>query len=166
MKQLSIFAAQDLEEPKREKVVWQLYVDGAARGNPGPAGAGIYIKKEEKAFIKQGFYLGKKTNNQAEYLALILGLCQLLSEAHPQDEIQIFSDSELLIRQIMGIYKVKDATLQRLYKRLMAMLESRLYVVKHVMREKNSIADALANEGVDKKIHVPLALQHYCNLAA
>jgi len=73
MKQLSLFEpAQDSKPHSRQ--TWQLYVDGAARGNPGPAGAGIFIKKGEEVVVKQGFFVGKKTNNQAEYFALILGL--------------------------------------------------------------------------------------------
>lgn len=165
MKQLSLFEPAQDPQPHHAHQTWQLYVDGAARGNPGPAGAGIFIKKGGEAVVKQGFFLGKKTNNQAEYLALILGLCQVFAKAHQNDTIHIFSDSELLVRQITGLYKVKDATLQRLYKRALGMLESRSYAVKHVMREKNATADAMANEGIDKKIHVPSSLQHYCDIA-
>lgn len=165
MKQLSLFEPAQDPQPHHVHQTWQLYVDGAARGNPGPAGAGIFIKKGGEAFAKQGFFLGKKTNNQAEYLALILGLCQVFAKAHQDDKIHIFSDSELLVRQITGLYKVKDATLQRLYKRVLGMLESRSYTVKHVMREKNSTADAMANEGIDKKIPVPSSLQHHCTIA-
>lgn len=165
MKQLSIFeSTPEKKVTDPQAIRWQLYVDGAARGNPGPAGAGIFIKKAGEAFVKQGFYLGKKTNNQAEYLALILGLCQIGAQAHPNDTLQIFSDSELLVRQLLGIYKVKDAQLQLLYQRVLAMLAQRKYSVQHVTRDKNTVADALANEGIDKKIPVPTALQHFCHL--
>src|ERR1700736_5606512 len=95
MKQMSLFSFPEKSNPEKphnnpphlsaDVVKWQLFVDGAARNNPGPAGAGIYILKNGTPFIKQGFYLGSKTNNQAEYLALVLGLCQLRSVMKPAD---------------------------------------------------------------------------------
>ena len=92
-----------------------IHIDGAARGNPGPAGAGIYITHQNKPIIKKGFYLGQKTNNQAEYLALVLALLLIESwcvqEEISQPYLSFFSDSELLVRQMTGIYKIKNSTL-------------------------------------------------------
>src|SRR5436190_19558893 len=98
-----------------EKNIWSLFIDGAARNNPGPAAAGIYLLKNDILFLKDGYYLGIKTNNQAEYLALVFGL--LIVEEHRQvdDQLRIVSDSQLLVRQLMGVYRVKHPHLQPLY---------------------------------------------------
>lgn len=135
---------------------WALFVDGASKGNPGPAGAGVYILKNGKPFLKKGFYLQEKTNNEAEYLALLLGIFFLKSHVLPGQKVRIVSDSELLIKQMKGLYKVKKPELQALH--LVAKTELAALEVdfQHVLREKNTHADALANEGVDKKTALPL----------
>ena len=163
MKQMSLFEQQ--EPPKVVATIseWHLFVDGAARNNPGPAGAGIYIIKNGEPAVKQGFFLGKKTNNQAEYLALVLGICLALELMGKLDTLKIFSDSELLVRQIKGIYAVKNAELRILHERAKTLLSSVKYSAHHIMRERNAIADALANHGVDKKIKVPAHLLHHCH---
>lgn len=137
---------------------WELSIDGASRGNPGPAGAGLYIKKDGEEFLKKGFYLHTKTNNEAEYLALVIGIFFLKAEVQPGDRVKIISDSELLIKQMQGHYRVKKEELRRLH--LAAKQESSLFspTFEHVLREKNTRADALANEGVDKKTSLPLKL--------
>lgn len=137
---------------------WELFVDGASRGNPGQAGAGVYIKKKGKEFLKKGFYLQTKTNNEAEYLALIIGVYFLKAEVQPGDRVRIVSDSELLIKQMRGEYRVRKEELKKLY--LAATQESSFFSpqFEHVLREKNVHADALANEGVDKKISLPIKL--------
>lgn len=162
MKQMKLFEAEP--KPLVTLTEWQLFVDGAARNNPGPAGAGIYITKQGEPFIKQGFFLGNKTNNQAEYMALILGICQVSEHMAPHDTLKIFSDSELLIKQIKGIYAVKNKELKILHERLKKLLAPFTYSAHHVLREKNAIADALANHGIDKKIKVPENLLHHCQL--
>jgi ribonuclease HI len=137
---------------------WTLFVDGASRNNPGPSGAGIYIEKNDILFIKCGYYLGKKTNNQAEYLALLLGLLIIIDHKEPQDQIRVISDSQLLVRQLMGMYKVRHPQLQILYtvcKEKMHIIQA---TISHVLREENSEADAMANQGVDNKLFPP---QHY-----
>lgn len=151
------------EKPLIEKIEWHLFVDGAARNNPGPAGAGIYIIKNGEPILKQGFFLGDKTNNQAEYLALILGICQVASLMQPDDMLRIFSDSELLIRQIKGLYAVKNKELRILHDRVKKMLGSVHHSVQHVARSLNAIADSLANYGIDKKIKIPDDLAHHCH---
>jgi ribonuclease HI len=150
MTQLSIFG---FSAP--QPVVWQLFIDGAARNNPGPAGAGIYIVKNGSEVYKQGLFLGSKTNNQAEYLALLLGLLYVRTCMQPHDKLLIKSDSELLVRQLNGIYAIKNPELKRIaatIKELLSMIE---YTLVHVRREENSVADLLANTGIDKKVPIP-----------
>lgn len=137
---------------------WELYVDGAARNNPGPAGAGIYITKDGEPFVQQGFYLGVKTNNQAEYLALLLGVYSAGLHMSKGDALTIKSDSELLVRQLNGVYKVKNPGLTQLYHGVRSYLQTLHYIIQHVPREQNKIADKLANMGIDKKIEVPQEL--------
>jgi ribonuclease HI len=161
MKQLSFF---EDSAPTTQAAAWHLFVDGAARNNPGPAGAGIYITKNGEPVIKQGFFLGNRTNNQAEYMALVLGLCQVRSLMQAQDKLHIFSDSELLIRQLQGRYAVKNKELRILFDRVKAMLVAIPHSVKHVMREQNTHADALANEGIDKKHPIPQDIAHLCRI--
>lgn len=147
-----------------ERIIWHLYVDGASRNNPGPAGAGIYVTKAGDPVIKQGFFLGTKTNNQAEYMALLLGLCQVKEHMQPFDVLTVFSDSELLIKQLQGHYAVKNPELRILYDRAYKLLATIPHTLRHVMREQNQEADALANEGIDKKHPVPQELAHMCHL--
>ncbi len=138
---------------------WEIFIDGAARGNPGPAGAGIFIKKNNKTVLEKGIFLGKKTNNQAEYLALALSVF-LLQEKFSKKikksaSIIITSDSELLVKQMKGIYKVKNPILYKI-KALTILLQKEIKLkFKHVKREKNKIADNLANIGVDEKGKMP-----------
>lgn len=137
---------------------WELYVDGAARNNPGPAGAGIYIRKDGEPVIKHGFYLGVKTNNQAEYLALLLGVYSAGLHMQKNDSLAIKTDSELMVRQLTGVYRVKNQELARIYHALRSYLNALHYTIQHVPREQNKIADMLANMGIDKKIEVPQEL--------
>lgn len=133
------------------KPKWQLFIDGASRNNPGPAGAGIYLVKESKKELAQGFFLGNKTNNQAEYLALIIGLILALPKVG-QDHLQIVSDSLLLVNQLNGVYRVKNPELQILYHKAKSLLAQNNYTVVHVLRAHNVIADEMANLGIDQKI--------------
>ncbi len=96
---------------------WELYVDGAARNNPGPAGAGFYLLKNGVPVEEQGMFLGKKTNNQAEYLALLLGVYYAQRHMGPEDTLVIKADSELMVRQVQGIYKIKNQELARIHSR-------------------------------------------------
>ncbi len=148
MKQLYIF--EDANQ-KNEKVHWALYIDGASRGNPGPAAVGIYLIKNEKEVVKKGYFLGQKTNNQAEYYSLIYGLQELKDHYKPDDELQIYSDSELLVRQINGKYKVKHEELKKLYDLAIDLLSKFKYKIEHVPRDKNKVADSLANQALNKQ---------------
>src|SRR5437868_6756282 len=124
--------------------------DGGARGNPGPAGYGVVIKDESgRKVAALSEYLGHQTNNFAEYQGLIAALEYALK--HGPKALKLISDSELLVRQIKGIYKVKNATLQDLHaraKELIAKLE--WFSIGHALREHNQEADRLANEAMDK----------------
>ena len=130
-------------------------MDGAARNNPGPAGAGIYIEKDGILFIKQGYYLGKKTNNQAEYLALLLGFFVLVEYVKRHEKVHIISDSQLLVRQLSGMYKVRDMHLKMLHALCKEKMQALNATIGHVLREENMQADAMANYGIDNKIVPP-----------
>lgn len=143
------------------QIVLHVFVDGAARGNPGPSGAGVYITtKDRVALIKKGYYLKHKTNNQAEYLAFILACLhvQNLIQHEPNTRIIFHSDSQLLVRQIQGMYKIKNDVLIGLHNCAQKLLRPMLYTITHVAREDNTSADALANLGVDKRTKIPQAM--------
>lgn len=143
----SLFPASHAKVPERYLIA---HSDGGARGNPGPAGYGVVIKDEEGqkvAALSQ--YLGHQTNNFAEYQGLIAALEYAIEHGHKA--LKVISDSELLVRQIKGIYKVKNATLQELHgraKQLIAQLE--WFSIDHALREHNREADDLANQAMDK----------------
>jgi ribonuclease HI len=124
--------------------------DGGARGNPGPAGYGVVIEDESgRRVAALSEYLGHQTNNFAEYQGLIAALEYTLKHGHKA--LKLISDSELLVRQIKGIYKVKNATLQDLHgraKELIAQLD--WFSIGHALREHNQEADRLANEAMDR----------------
>ncbi|MHB1505957.1 MAG: ribonuclease HI family protein [Sulfobacillus sp.] len=132
----------------------KLYTDGAARGNPGPAAAGMVIEDDQGQVIwKEGRYLGETTNNVAEYQALLWGLEKAASLA--PGALLIRMDSELVIKQLTGVYRVKHPALRPLHQQALALL-SRFpsWRAEHVRREKNSLADHLANLALDRKLGV------------
>ena len=135
---------------------WELFVDGASRGNPGASGAGIYFRHGTQSIAKRGYFLGKKTNNEAEYLALLIGLF-VAKKYGDSSSIHVYSDSQLLIRQLNGEYKVRKPELQKLHKLVTDAAASFTCSFTHVCREDNQEADRLANEGVDKKTTLPLS---------
>jgi len=137
---------------------WILYTDGASRRNPGPAGAGIYLVKNDKPFLRKGFFLGNKTNNQAEYLALVLGLYYVKEHMEKNDAVYIMSDSELLVRQMRGEYRVKNQGLKKIFDFLQILLKDVQHSFCHILREYNTEADKLANHGIDSKTPPPQAL--------
>ena len=128
-----------------------IFTDGVARGNPGDGGFGVVIKGDDGATIEEiAGYLGKTTNNFAEYSALIAALKGVVK--YNAEKVEIFSDSQLMVRQINGQYSVKSESLLPLYTEAKSLI-SNLRNVKlfHVPREKNKEADALANKAVDQK---------------
>ena len=154
MKQLDLFNTSKSQKTD-QKHTWLLFVDGASRNNPGPSGAGIYVLKDNVPVYKDGFYLGIKTNNQAEYLALLLGLFVLEQRIHPGDSIRIVSDSELLVKQLKGEYKVRRPHLKPLHALAQTILHTLKAEIMHILRDGNVQADKMANRGIDDKKLVP-----------
>ncbi|MFA6066147.1 MAG: ribonuclease HI family protein [Candidatus Babeliaceae bacterium] len=148
---------------KKQSHRWHLYVDGASRHNPGLSGAGVYLLKNDVPVVKQGFFLGIKTNNQAEYFALLLGVFFAQRHMGPDDILLINADSELMVKQLIGEYKIKNESLFKLYTCVKARLEGINYAVRHVMRKDNGVADKLANLGIDKKLPVPQEFYTLCS---
>jgi len=128
----------------------RLFSDGAARGNPGPAGAGALIQDEKGQVVGEiSEYLGETTNNQAEYQALLLGL----AKAHELKvkNLEVFLDSELVVKQLNGQYRVKHPDLIPLFEKVKRQLEEfHTRKVAHVYREMNQEADRLANLAIDR----------------
>ena len=125
------------------------FIDGAARGNPGPAGAGVWIAPAPDREAEEHYQaLGTTTNNVAEYRALLLALAR--AEALAADDVEIFSDSLLLVQQVNGAYRVKADHLKPLVAEAVRRAKAfRRFAIAHVPREKNKQADRLANLGAD-----------------
>lgn len=145
-----------------------IYCDGASRGNPGPASYGVVAFRkdaqdslnslragEDKAVFKLAEKVGTRTNNEAEYLGIIRALEQCV-ELNLKDVV-LHSDSELVIRQLTGEYRVKNAKLRPLYERAHALVQQVKPVLVHVSREKNQIADYLANLALDSAGNSPFS---------
>jgi ribonuclease HI len=124
-------------------------IDGAARGNPGPAGAGAYVQEEDGRAAEELFEaLGKTTNNVAEYRALLLALKR--AEEVGAQTVEILSDSLLLVQQVNGIFRIKAPHLVPLLSEAVRRAKSfRRFSIRHVRREENKLADRLANLGAD-----------------
>ncbi len=127
-----------------------IYSDGAARGNPGPAGAGAVLTGADGSVVAEVCsYLGEATNNQAEYRALLLAIDEALR--HGATRLAIYADSELMVKQIRGEYRVKNEELRPLHGEIVKRLrEVKQYTIEHVPREKNKHADRLANRAIDE----------------
>jgi ribonuclease HI len=132
-----------------------IFTDGGARGNPGPAGIGAVIKDEEGEVLKEvSEYIGETTNNMAEYQALIAALTEakkMYGEKLREMMIDVRMDSELVVRQLNGIYKVKEPTLKEQFAKVATMrLEDIPNITfKHIYREANAHADKLVNAAID-----------------
>jgi ribonuclease HI len=126
------------------------HVDGGARGNPGPAGFGVILSDENgRAVAELSEYLGKQTNNYAEYSGLLAALTYALQQGHKV--LKVFSDSELMVKQIKGQYKVNNAALKELHAKARGMINQLdSFAITHVLREKNPHADRLANQAMDR----------------
>jgi ribonuclease HI len=124
-------------------------VDGGARGNPGPAAVGVVLRNGGGQVVEElGKRIGSATNNVAEYRALLLGIER--ARELGATELELIGDSELIVRQVKGEYKVKDAALRELHtqvKTALAPFES--WSIRHVRREANAEADRLVNETLD-----------------
>jgi len=132
-------------------------VDGGSRGNPGPASYGVVIRDPRGEIVaKLKKYIGRSTNNVAEYYGLIAALDY--AQQHGVRALRVESDSELLVRQMRGQYKVKSADLRPLFERARKMAASLAsFKIDHVYREQNAQADALANEALDETSGRPRA---------
>lgn len=135
-------------------------IDGGSRGNPGPASYGVLIRDPRGQVVaKLKKYIGRSTNNVAEYYGLIAALDY--AQQHGIRALQVESDSELLVRQMLGQYKVKSPELRPLFERARKMAQGfDSFKIGHVYREQNAEADALANEALDETSGTPRRSQH------
>lgn len=150
MAQILYEAAEALRTKNSE--MWSLYCDGASRGNPGPAGAGYVLYDPQKVKrAAEGRFLGTATNNVAEYQALLLGLTKALELG--VKNLKIYSDSELLVRQLTGQYRVRQPHLVPLWLEAgRALQQLSHYTVSHLERSQNQEADLLARQAVDQHL--------------
>jgi ribonuclease HI len=144
-------AARARHRPRALTDSLRIHIDGASRGNPGEAGFGVHVTTPDGAPVAELYgYLGRASNNVAEYQALIHALKYALD--HGATRVEVFSDSELVVRQIGGQYRVKHADMIPLHGKARGLLsrfqEAR---VSHVRREQNKDADRLANQALDTK---------------
>jgi len=130
---------------------WTLRTDGGARGNPGPAGAGFVLEDASGAIVRSGGrYLGAQTNNVAEYEALLWGLRTALDER--VCDLCVCADSELVVRQLTGVYRVKKDWLRPLHAEALGLMKCFDSIeIRHVRREQNAAADELANIAMDER---------------
>ncbi len=127
-----------------------IYTDGGARNNPGPAGAGAVITQGKKVLGKISEYLGERTNNWAEYEAIILALQKCVELELVDEQIELRADSKLAVEQLSDRWKVKNANVREQFIRAKKLLEHFSNItLTHVPREENTIADTLANEAMD-----------------
>jgi ribonuclease HI len=131
-----------------------VYTDGGSRGNPGLSGIGVVVHdKQDQIIYKTSRFIGIKTNNEAEYLALLEALAWVSQHQAEYTEVKFYSDSQLLVRQINGKYKIKAANIKPLYQLAVSVI-SQIHIpctFHEILREKNSLADELANQAMDKK---------------
>jgi ribonuclease HI len=162
-----LFADAEMETKPRP-AAYQANIDGGSRGNPGPASYGVVVRNERGEIVaKLKKYIGRMTNNVAEYYGLIAALDY--AQSHGVRALRIESDSELLVRQMRGHYKVKSADLKPLSERAKKMSQTfESFRIDHVYRAQNSEADALANEALDEtagRTKVPAVIQKSDSLA-
>ena len=146
----SLFGEGAPEPKPAAAAAYRINIDGGSRGNPGPAAYGVLIRDANGAVVaKLKKYIGRFTNNVAEYYGLIAAMDY--AQSHGVRAIRIESDSELLVKQMRGLYRVKSADLQPLYERAQKMSKAfDSFRIDHVYREQNREADALANEALDE----------------
>lgn len=127
----------------------KIYVDGGARGNPGPAGIGVVMQDEKGKTLKEfNKYIGVATNNIAEYNAVVYGLQEALIEK--ADKIELNLDSELVAKQLKGEYRVKNANIKPLFEQALHLISGFKEVnIKHIKREENKLADKLVNKAIN-----------------
>jgi ribonuclease HI len=128
-----------------------VYVDGASKGNPGPAGAGVVIETDDGTVIHEaGYYIGRTTNNVAEYYALLIAVEELLILR--ADEVSVFTDSELMAHQFNGVYKVKSPALKFIHGRIKRLVSAfKRFDIRHLPRDGNKRADSLASRAAKEQ---------------
>jgi ribonuclease HI len=133
-------------------MVISVFTDGGSRGNPGISGFGVVVKADNKTIYRESKNLGIKTNNEAEYYALISAITWLVNEKPDGNKIEFYADSELMIRQVQGIYKMKAINLKPLLSQVTTLLAQLTipYEFHSIRRELNTEADKLANQAMDK----------------
>ena len=132
----------------------EIFIDGASRGNPGPSGIGVVLKDGAGPGRQLSRYLGEATNNVAEYLALVYALQLALKEGY--GTVAVFTDSELLARQITGRYKVRDAHLRLLHDLAVELAHGfARFTIQHIPRSRNTQADRLAGDAVRARPPAP-----------
>lgn len=136
------------------KVSVEIFSDGGARGNPGPAASAFVVMRDGKIIHKQSKYLGKTTNNVAEYGAVVIALEWLLKSEHDIDLVNYYVDSELVCKQLNGEYKIKSPHLLKLVLKIKAMEKKFDGIIDYhfVRRDKNKLADYLVNKSLDENI--------------
>jgi ribonuclease HI len=139
--------------PRRSAGLLELHIDGAAKGNPGPGGIGVVVSQDGRVVKNISHYIGEVTNNVAEYTALIYGLQEALIRR--SERVKVYSDSELLCKQLQGLYKIKDEGLRVLHTQVRHLLSGIPdFDIAHIPREDNASADALANQAVKQDVFV------------
>lgn len=135
----------------------EIYIDGASKGNPGPAGIGVIICQDGKVLKNISNYIGETTNNFAEYTALL----QALEEAliMKAESVQVYSDSQLLCRQLKREYKVKSQNIIGLYAKAVSLISGfKKFLITHISRENNIGADKLATQAVKQALNPDFAV--------
>jgi|SRR3990172_1603829 len=130
----------------------KIYCDGGARGNPGPAAAAFVVEKNGKVIYKEAKFLGEQTNNAAEYSAVLAGMGWLEKSKNPPSEVYFVLDSELVAKQLAGLFKIKNENLRNYFfsiKELEKKISSRIFFTA-VPRSKNKLADLLVNKVLDE----------------
>ena len=156
LRETGLFAGSE-PDVKPHAAAFQANIDGGSRGNPGPASYGVVVRNERGEVVaKLKKYIGRMTNNVAEYYGLIAALDY--AQSNGVRALRIESDSELLVQQMRGHYKVKSLDLRPLFERAKKMAQTfESFRIDHVYREQNSEADALANEALDETSGKPKA---------
>ncbi len=129
------------------------FTDGASRGNPGESGIGVLVKDDKgNTVLSLNGFIGRSTNNRAEYIALITLLERM--QKVPCGRLIVRSDSELMVRQVNGQYKVKDQDMKRYHRKVAGLIAGSPFAfeLKHIPREKNGEADRLANQAIDLRL--------------
>ena len=136
-----------------------IFTDGGSRGNPGPAGIGIHVEKNGETLFEKSAFIGTGTNNIAEYEAIKQALQWLLSylsptSGHRSQDVQCFLDSQLVVEQLSGRYKIKQPHILKYVQEIRVIIEQCRVKVKftHIPREKNKRADALVNQALDAEL--------------